>query len=64
VNRVRGIQTVYDFSASPFTPSGKNSTSENLFGWIINDFGLTEAIESGLVKTPRALNMPLTMKIY
>lgn len=55
LNKARGVQTVYDFSATPFTPSGKNSTSENLFGWIVSDFGLTEAIESGLVKTPRVV---------
>ncbi|HEX8247634.1 MAG TPA: DEAD/DEAH box helicase family protein [Pyrinomonadaceae bacterium] len=55
LNKARGIQTVYDFSATPFTPTGKNSTSENLFGWIVSDFGLTEAIESGLVKTPRVV---------
>lgn len=55
LNRARGIQAVYDFSATPFTPSGRNSTSENLFGWIVSDFGLTEAIESGLVKTPRVV---------
>ncbi|MGH9945003.1 MAG: DEAD/DEAH box helicase family protein, partial [Pyrinomonadaceae bacterium] len=55
LHRARGIATVYDFSATPFTPSGKNSTSENLFGWIVSDFGLTEAIESGLVKTPRVV---------
>lgn len=55
LNQARGIQTVYDFSATPFTPSGKNSSSENLFGWIVSDFGLTEAIESGLVKTPRVV---------
>ena len=55
LDRARGIQMVYDFSATPFTPSGKSSTSENLFGWIVSDFGLTEAIESGLVKTPRVV---------
>ena len=55
LHTARGIQTVYDFSATPFVPTGKNSTSENLFGWIISDFGLTEAIESGLVKTPRVV---------
>jgi type III restriction enzyme len=55
LNRARGIQMVYDFSATPFTPTGKNSSSENLFGWIVSDFGLTEAIESGLVKTPRVV---------
>jgi len=55
LNRARGISCVYDFSATPFIPSGKNSSAENLFGWIVSDFGLTEAIESGLVKTPRVV---------
>lgn len=55
LNAARGISVVYDFSATPFIPSGKNSTSENLFSWIVSDFGLTEAIESGLVKTPRVV---------
>lgn len=55
LNKARGIGMTYDFSATPFIPSGKNSTSENLFGWIVSDFGLTEAIESGLVKTPRVV---------
>jgi type III restriction enzyme len=55
LNKARGIQAVYDFSATPFTPTGRTSDSENLFGWIVSDFGLTEAIESGLVKTPRVV---------
>ncbi len=55
LHRARGLSCVYDFSATPFVPSGRNSTSENLFGWIVSDFGLTEAIESGLVKTPRVV---------
>ena len=55
LDKARGIQTVYDFSATPFIPSGGNAASENLFSWIVSDFGLTEAIESGLVKTPRVV---------
>lgn len=43
----------HDFSATPFVPTGKNATEEALFGWIISDFSLSDAIESGLVKTPR-----------
>ena len=26
-----------------------------MFGWIVSDFGLNDAIESGLVKTPRVV---------
>lgn len=51
----RGVLTCYDFSATPFTPSGKQSSEEALFGWIVSDFGLNDAIESGLVKTPRVV---------
>ena len=55
INRARGIVACYDFSATPFTPSGKQSSEEALFGWIVSDFGLNDAIESGLVKTPRVV---------
>jgi len=55
IHRTRGILRCYDFSATPFTPSGKKSSEEALFGWIASDFGLNDAIESGLVKTPRVV---------
>ena len=55
INRARGVLTAYDFSATPFAPSGKKSSEEALFGWIVSDFGLNDAIESGLVKTPRVV---------
>ena len=55
LHRTRRILMCYDFSATPFAPSGKRSTGETLFGWIVSDFGLNDAIESGLVKTPRVV---------
>lgn len=55
LHKTRGILRCYDFSATPFTPSGTRSSEESLFGWIVSDFGLTDAIESGLVKTPRVV---------
>ncbi len=55
IDKARGILTCYDFSATPFAPSGKRSSEEALFGWIVSDFGLNDAIESGLVKTPRVV---------
>ena len=55
IHRTRGILTCYDFSATPFAPSGRAATEENLFPWIVSDFGLNDAIESGLVKTPRVV---------
>ncbi|MHA1372130.1 MAG: BPTD_3080 family restriction endonuclease, partial [Promethearchaeota archaeon] len=55
IHKSRNILTCYDFSATPFTPTGKKSTQEALFDWIVSDFGLNDAIESGLVKTPRVV---------
>ena len=55
IDRARGILACYDFSATPFAPSGKRSSEEALFDWIVSDFGLNDAIESGLVKTPRVV---------
>jgi type III restriction enzyme len=55
INQARSILVAYDFSATPFAPSGKKSSEEALFGWIVSDFGLNDAIESGLVKTPRVV---------
>lgn len=52
IHQRRGILTSFDFSATPFAPSGKKSSEKALFGWIVSDFGLNDAIESGLVKTP------------
>jgi type III restriction enzyme len=55
INHARGVLVAYDFSATPFAPSGKKSSEEALFSWIVSDFGLNDAIESGLVKTPRVV---------
>jgi len=55
IHQARGILRCFDFSATPFVPSGKKSSEEALFGWIVSDFGLNDAIESGLVKTPRVV---------
>jgi type III restriction enzyme len=55
IHQARGILSCFDFSATPFAPSGKKSSEEALFSWIVSDFGLNDAIESGLVKTPRVV---------
>ena len=55
IHRARGIIRCFDLSATPFAPSGKKATEEALFPWIVSDFGLNDAIESGLVKTPRVV---------
>ena len=55
IHTARTIMKCFDFSGTPFYPSGKKSSEEVLFGWIVSDFGLNDAIESGLVKTPRVV---------
>lgn len=55
IHKVRGISRCFDFSATPYAPTGKTTAEEALFGWIVSDFGLNDAIESGLVKTPRVV---------
>jgi type III restriction enzyme len=53
IHRARGVITAYDLTATPFKPTSNSNQSERLFSWIICDFSLNDAIESGLVKTPR-----------
>lgn len=53
IHRARGIMKCFDFSATPYIPAGDKSPEGMLFEWIVSDFGLNDAIEAGLVKTPR-----------
>lgn len=46
------LQHVYDLSATPFYLKGSGYVEGTLFPWVVSDFGLVEAIESGLVKIP------------
>lgn len=55
IHRTCGVLRCLDFTATPFSPSGKQSDEEAVFPWIVSDFGLNDAIESGLVKTPRVV---------
>lgn len=55
IHQARGILNCFDFSATPFAPSGKKADEEALFPWVVSDFGLNDAIEAGLVKTPRVV---------
>jgi len=55
IHKTRRILRALDLSATPFAPTGKASTEVGLFGWIVSDFGLNDAIEAGLVKTPRVV---------
>ena len=60
-----GIKVVYDLSATPFFLRGSGYKEGDLFPWVVSDFSLVDAIESGIVKVPRvpvaddAMNGPL-----
>jgi len=53
INAVRGINLCADFSATPFYIKGSGYDEGAPFPWIVCDFGLVDAIESGIVKIPR-----------
>lgn len=55
IHKMRRINRCFDLSATPFAPTGKTSTEASLFDWVVSDFGLNDAIEAGLVKTPRVV---------
>ena len=55
IHKTRRIQRCFDLSATPFAPTGRANTEAGLFEWIVSDFGLNDAIEAGLVKTPRVV---------
>src|SRR5438477_2190855 len=48
-----GIALCVDLSATPFYLKGSGYPEGRPFPWIVSDFGLVDAIESGIVKIPR-----------
>ena len=48
-----GAKTVYDLSATPFYLKGSGYNEGFIFPWVVSDFSLMDAIESGIVKVPR-----------
>jgi type III restriction enzyme len=53
VQKKLGLRAVYDLSATPFFLRGSGYAEGTLFGWVVSDFSLIDAIESGIVKVPR-----------
>lgn len=53
LNRGRGVRFCADLSATPFYIQGSGHAEGAPFPWLISDFGLVDAIESGIVKIPR-----------
>jgi type III restriction enzyme len=53
IHRHREILRAIDCSATPMFPSSFKEQAWTPFPWIVSDFALVDAIESGLVKIPR-----------
>lgn len=57
-----GIRAIYDLSATPFFLNGSGWPEGTLFPWVVSDFSLIDAIESGVVKVPRVPIADNTMR--
>jgi len=53
VQKLRGINCCIDFSATPYYLGRVGAAANRPFPWVVSDFGLIDAIESGLVKIPQ-----------
>ena len=53
VRRKAGVKAVYDMSATPYYLKGSGYNEGFIFPWVVSDFSLMDAIESGIVKIPR-----------
>ncbi len=53
IHKLRGINFCLDLSATPYYLGRMGSATNRIFPWVVSDFGLTDAIESGLVKIPQ-----------
>lgn len=53
INKARRINFCVDLSATPYFLARAGDDTNKIFPWVVSDFGLTDAIESGLVKIPQ-----------
>jgi type III restriction enzyme len=53
IHRHRRINFCVDLSATPYFLARAGEDTNRIFPWVVSDFGLTDAIESGLVKIPQ-----------
>ena len=52
-NQACGVKFCVDLSATPFYIQGSGHPEGSPFPWLVSDFGLVDAIESGITKIPR-----------
>ena len=53
INVACGVKFCVDLSATPFYLKGSGHAEGEPFPWLVSDFSLVDAIESGIVKIPR-----------
>lgn len=53
INKLRGINFCVDLSATPYFLGRVGQQTNRPFPWVVSDFSLMDAIESGLVKIPQ-----------
>jgi type III restriction enzyme len=53
IHKLRGINVCLDLSATPYFLGRVGQQTNRPFPWVVSDFGLIDAIESGLVKIPQ-----------
>ena len=53
IHKLRGINFCVDLSATPYYLGRMGQDTNRIFPWVVSEFGLTDAIESGLVKIPQ-----------
>jgi len=53
LQRAAPLKAVYDLSATPYYLKGSGYSEGFIFPWVVSDFSLMDAIESGIVKVPR-----------
>ncbi|HEY3899670.1 MAG TPA: DEAD/DEAH box helicase family protein [Chthoniobacter sp.] len=53
INQTVGVACCVDLSATPFYLAGSGWIEGSPFPWLVSDFGLVDAIESGITKIPR-----------
>jgi type III restriction enzyme len=53
IHKLRGINFCVDLSATPYFIGRAGIATNTIFPWVVSEFGLTDSIESGLVKIPQ-----------
>ncbi|HYN76280.1 MAG TPA: hydrolase, partial [Lamprocystis sp. (in: g-proteobacteria)] len=56
----KGVRLCVDLSATPFFIQGSGNEVGKPLPWVVSDFGLLDAIESGLVKVPQLPTRDIT----